>query len=458
MAMTLALRRRRAHMLLGAAAILALAAAPAGATTLEQALALTYASNPQLESARDELRQIDERVPAALSGYRPTVRVTGSTGVEHERNTVLGATETRTPTSASLELDQPLFRGGRTVAGVSEAENLVRAQRARLASVEQDVFLSTVEAFTNVARDAAVVQLTTNNEQVLARQLTASSDRFEVGEVTRTDVAQSESRVARATAQRVQAEGDLIAARAVYQEVVGEYPDALEAATAPADLPASEEETVAGSENSPDVIFTQFVERAAVDRVKVIIGELLPALALEGTLLRERDAGREGSESDSAALIARLTVPLYTSGSVDARVREAKARVFQRRDEIERQRRAAAQIATSSWQALETARARIVSFEAEVRAAAIAREGTEQEAIVGARTVLDILDAEQEYLDAQVNLVRAKRDEVVAAFRVLAAVGRLTAPQIGLPVEYYDAEQHYREVRGKLWGVGPAVE
>lgn len=434
------------------------AAGPVAATTLEQALALAYANNPNLESARAELRQVDERVPQARSGWLPRLFVKGRVGTVWENNSVVGSAETRTPRSASVAVEQPLFRGGRTVAGTDEAENLVLSQRARLASVEQAVLVQTVESFVNVARDEAVLELTANNEQVLGRQLDASNDRFEVGEITRTDVAQSESRLARATAQRVQAQGDLIASQAAYREVVGQYPDTLSEATVPGNLPASEEETVAGSAANPDVLSAEFAERAAVARVDVIFGELLPTLTLNGELRHDEDIGRDKSRSESASMIAELVIPLYQAGAEYSLVREAKERVAQRRQQLDAERRRAAQVATSSWQALETARARILSFQAEVDATGIAVEGVRQEASVGARTVLDILDAEQEYLVAQVSLVRARRDEVVAAFRVLAAVGRMTGDQIGLPVEYYDVERHYDEVRDKLWGVGPSIE
>jgi outer membrane protein/adhesin transport system outer membrane protein len=431
--------------------------APVAAETLEEALAATYTSNPTLQAARAELRATDELVPQALSGWRPTASINGEVGEEWEDSNISGD-ETRTPRSANLNITQPIYRGGRTVASTNQAESLVLAQREFLLGIEQDVLLQGVTAYMDVLRDEAVLQLNINNEQVLQRQLEAAQDRFTVGEITRTDVAQAESRLAGATAQRIAAEGQLISSRAIYRQVIGEMPGSL-VETAPAsNLPASEEETVAGSTSTPDVRAAEYAEQAAREGVDVVFGELLPQISLAGDLTTAEDVSTKNGQTDSAAIIARITIPLYQAGGVDSRVREAKQRVSQRRQDIETQRRFAAQTATTAWRALETARAQIQSFESQVRAGEIALEGVQQEAAVGSRTVLDILDAEQELLDARVSLVQAQRDEVVASYQVLSAVGRLTALELGLPVETYDVERYYHEVRDKWWGLGPAVE
>ncbi len=448
----------RLALVAGLAGAFAMEAPAAEQTKLVDALVLTYLNNPTLESARADVRATDERVPLALSGWRPTARINASLGVEHSNSSIIGKEQDTEPRRVALELVQPLFRGGRTVAGTREAENTVRAQRALLEAVEQNTLLNGVQVFIDVVRDQSVLELTKSNEQVLMRQLEASEDRFEVGEVTRTDVAQSQSRLARSTAQRIEAEGNLVTSRASYKEIVGEYPENLEPTMLPGDLPSSEEETIEMSLKNPAVVSAEYQELAARDRVDLVFGELMPSLSVTGSLSREEDTSREGSENESASLIAQLTVPLYQAGGVDARVREAKERVAQRRQDVEEQSRAVVQFATSAWRDLETARAQIVSFTSEVEATRIALEGTEQEALVGSRTILDILDAEQEYLTAQVNLVRAGRDEIFAAYQVLLAVGRLTAPAIGLPVEYYDVEKHYNQVRNKFIGIGPDLE
>lgn len=430
---------------------------PAAAESLEEALAAAYSNNPTLQAARAELRATDELVPQALAGWRPTAAINGQLGEEWEDSNLTGS-ETRTPRSAELQVNQPLYRGGRTVASTSAAENTVLAQRERLLGIEQDVLLQGVTAYMDVVREEAVLRLNINNEQVLMRQLEAARDRFEVGEITRTDVAQAESRLAGATAQRIAAEGLLAAARAIYRQVIGDTPGTLVQPSPAKDLPASEEETIAGSASVPNVRAAEYAERAARDGVDVVFGELLPTVSVTGALLTGEDISRKDVNSDSAAVIAQVTIPLYQAGGVTSRVREAKQRVSQRRQDIETQRRAAAQTATISWQALETARAQIESFEAQVRASEIALEGVQQEAAVGSRTVLDILDAEQELLNGRVSLVQARRDHVVASYRVVSAVGRLTALELALSVEAYDMERYYQEYRNTWWDLGPAIE
>ncbi len=435
------------------AALLAFAIPGAAvAQTLTEVLATTYATNPRLLAGRAELGATNELVPQALSGWRPTIAGTAGIG-ETWRDSDVGS-DTSTPRSVGVSVSQPVYRGGRTVAETRQAENFVLAQRARLVAVEQDVLLDTVTAYVDVLRDMAVLELTINNEQVLSRQLEASRDRFEVGEITRTDVAQSEARLARATSGRIAGEGDLTESRARFVEAVGEAPATLETPPIVTTLPASLEEAIETAvATNPDVIAVDYVERSARDGIDVVFGELLPSISLESRVEYEKDIATFIDNQTTANVEARLTVPLYQAGEVSSRVREAKKRASQRRLEMAQQRRRAAQFATTAWEALSTARAQITAFEANVRSAGIALEGVREEAQVGSRTVLDVLDAEQELLDARVNLVRAKRDEIVAGFQLLSAVGNLTARDLNLPVEYYDYQADYLEVRNKLWGV-----
>jgi outer membrane protein/adhesin transport system outer membrane protein len=436
-------------------------AGTAAADTLEEALIKAYLYNPTLEAARAELRATDELVPQALSGYRPTVSINGQIGAQDSE--VSGETPPvltdgfEAPGSVDLTVNQPVYRGGRTEASIDQAEALVRAQRFSLTSIEQDVLLNAITAYLDVLRDLAIVELNKNNEVVLARQLEATRDRFEFGEVTKTDVSQSESRLSQATAQRVAAEGQLEASRAVYRQFVGDSPGTLTWPQPPADLPADEPEARTMAETyNPDVIAAEYVEVAAAHGVKVVYGELLPQVSLIGTVESGTDIwDSTDGRTDSASVVAQVTIPLYQAGQTESRVREAKQRVVQRRDQIDAQRRAAAQFATDSWQALTTARAQIVAFRDQVAAAEVALDGVKQEQEVGYRTVLDVLDAEQELLTARVNLVTAEHDEVVAAFRLLAAVGRLTAQGLMLRVPYYDVEAYYGQVRNKSWGITP---
>ncbi|MEE8122945.1 MAG: TolC family outer membrane protein [Alphaproteobacteria bacterium] len=432
-----------------------LVAGTARAETLTEALARAYNNNPTLLAARAQLRATDEEVPQALSNWRPTVTLSGDIGREREDSSTGFASGVNytTPRTARATVSQPLFRGGRTIAEVRRAENEVRAERARLHSTEQDVLLSAVRAYMDVFRDAAVVALNVKNEQRLRRQLQAARDRFEVGEVTRTDVSQAQARLARATADRIQAEGDLISSRAVYRNIIGEVIGKPSSPSPLEGLPANEEEalSLAGAQN-PDVVTADFNEKAARDNIKEVGGELLPELNLRATVTASKDTRSPDSKRDSAEVMAVLTVPLYQAGSVYSRLREAKEVAGQRRLELDEARRNAREAATRAWESLQTERARVRSFEAEVRANEIALEGVQQEALVGSRTVLDVLDAEQELLDAQVNLVRSQRDETVAGFALKSAIGQLTARNLELPVKLYDFERNYRAVRDKWFG------
>ena len=425
------------------------------ALTLEEALSAAYEENPTLRAARAQLRGVNEQVPQALSDWRPDVTVSTSTAQTFV-DTDTGNEENFTnPADAQVILSQPLYRGGRTLAGTRRAENDVRAERERLKAVEQAVLLQGVTAYMDVWRDEAVLRLNINNEQVLRRQLEASQDRFSVGEITRTDVAQSEARLARATADRIQAEGDLTASQAIFREIVGLEPVSLERPPKVPGIPGAQDQVVteARSQN-PNVAAAEFAERSAQDEVRVRTGELLPTVSLEGSVSRSTNDLSDDADTTQAQVLAQVTVPIYQSGFVYSRIREAKQVSGQRRLEVDEARRRAEQEGISAWESLTTARAQIASFQSQVRSNEIALDGVRQENAVGARTILDILDAEQELLDSQVNLVRAERDEVVANYEVLGAVGRLTATDILLPVEIYDAEDDYEAVRDSWFGLG----
>jgi TolC family type I secretion outer membrane protein len=429
---------------------------PARGQSLDEALALAYEGNPTLKAARAELRAVDEGVPQEMSNWRPRVELNGDVGAESFENEFDEAPDesgSTTPWGVSLDVIQPLYRGGRTEAGVDRAENVVLAQRARLTDVEQTVLFDAATAYMDVWRDEATLRLNINNEKVLQEELAASRDRFEVGEITRTDVAQSESRLARATAERQQAEGDLASSRAVYEEIIGQAPGTLAAPKDLSGLPQSLDETVTlAIENNPDIVAAGFSRKASERAVRQVEGELYPEVGLQGSLSHREEEIGEDTETQRAAILAFVNIPLYQQGFVSSRVREAKQVDSQRRLEIDEARRSSERQAVSAWEVLDTARAQIRSFEAEVTSAEIALDGVRQENLVGARTTLDVLDAEQELLDAQVNLVSAERDHIVAGFAVLAAVGRLTAQDYGLAVTPYDPDKNYRAVRDQWYG------
>ena len=438
-----------------ALASIVICANPATATTLRDALSLAYDNNPTILAERARLRATDEGVPQALSNWRPTVTITADAAKERQDSTV-GTSEStvnRNPRGYAFTVTQNLYRGGRTTAATKRANDEVRANRARLAGTEQSVMLSAATAYVNVVRGQEVLKLNIHNEKVLQRQLEATQDRFRVGEVTRTDVAQAESRVTGTKAARISSEGDLVAARAVYKNVIGETPKELEAVEPLGDLPASEGEAVAlARKGNYAVIEADYDERAARRQVREIVGELLPLVTLTGNV-QER-YGTSGSDSDiqTSTITARVSIPIYQSGSVASRVREARQTAARLRNERNQAVRDAVEGATTAWEALATARAQIDSFESQINANTIALEGVQQEAMVGSRTVLDVLNAEQELLDARVDLVSAERDRFVATFELREAIGRLSAKSLGLPMTYYDPERHYRSVRGRWFG------
>ncbi|MBT3330456.1 MAG: TolC family outer membrane protein [Rhodospirillaceae bacterium] len=443
--------------LLGASVAVVALSIPTLATaeTLFEALASAYISNPTLQAARAAVRTTDEGVPQALSGWRPTVSVSGSAGVQSSETNASSTTTDQdlVPTTLSADISQSLYAGGQTVAGTSQAEANVQVARAQLAVVEQQVLLDGVTSFLDVLRDQATVQLTKNNETVLQRQLEATKDRFEVGEVTRTDVAQAEARLSGTVAERVNAEGALAISRGAYRQVFGAMPTTLQAAPPLPALPANVAEAIATAEaENPAILVNLQNEIAARHAVVVAKGNMLPTVDLAGRLRRTDEASIENSDTTSSSLIASVSIPLYQAGAVHSQIRQAKELLNQRRIEVEQSRRDVVQIASQSWDLMTTTRSQISARAEEIRANEIALEGVRQEAEVGSRTTLDVLDAEQELLNSRVTLVVAERDEYVAGYTLLAAIGRLTARHIGLPVEVYDPARHYQKVRNKWWG------
>ena len=424
------------------------------AESLEEALADAYAANPTLLAGRAYLRSVDEGVPQAISGWRPSLSASAQTGEsEIESSTASDRHQSRRPHLGSLTVSQSLYAGGQTMAAIRSAENTVVAQRASLLAAEQKVLLNAVSAYTSVYQAEAIVSLNIHNEQVLTRQLEATRDRFNVGEITRTDVHQAEARLARATADRIQAEGDLVSARAGYRNVIGKFPEKLTEPTALATLPGDVDEAIrVAVDKNPDVVSAEYSERAAQDDVVGVRGQLLPSVDLTGSASKSLNASGESTRVDTYSAKVTLSVPLYQSGSVYSKLRQARHTASRQRRLVEQARRDAVETATQAWEGLQTSRARIESLKAQIRAAEVALEGVQREAAVGSRTVLDVLNAEQELLDAKVNFVSAARNEVVARYTLKSAVGELTAKNLGLPVKIYDSENNLQKVRSKWFG------
>ena len=430
---------------------------PASAENLLEALAQTYETNPDLAAERAGLRATDEGVPQALSNWRPEVEVDASYGLRKRdrdfNSTAADIENTDQLQSISLGISQNLFRGFRTITESDRARNQVAAGRANLIDSEQTVLLEAVRAYVNVVRDRVILSLRENNVRVLEQERQATADRFEVGELTRTDVAQADSRLAQSVSDRTEAQGNLNTSTADYVEVVGTLPGDLVRPTLPAGLPATEQEAVQlAKTNNPGVVAQDFSERADRDNVDLVAGELLPTLTLDGELERNKDILGSDTVTTEQSVTLNLTVPLYQAGDVYSRVRAAKQSANQSLLELAEEERRAQEAARQSWADLQSASSRIVSGDAEVAAQEIAFEGVKQEAQVGSRTVLDVLDAEQELLNARVDLAIAQRDQIVAAYQLLEATGRLTAQDLGLPVALYDPTRNFREVEDKLFG------
>jgi outer membrane protein len=452
-----ALRGLSVASLVVAACLMSTSAAQA--VSLYEALATAYSSNPTLDAARAQLRATDEGVPQVLSEWRPTVLGTAQGGHEWDnQNKPLRLEQETNPRTYGVTVRQPIFDGFGTVAGTSEAENLVQAGRAQLSSTEQIVLLNAVTAYMNVVRDTAVLELNRNNEKVLQAQLEATQARYDVGELTRTDVAQAEASLQGAIASRIQAEGQLTASQAIYRQVIGDDPVDVTMPEQTPQLPSSRDESVVLSQGAPTVRAAQFQERAAKDDIDVQFSDLLPTVAIEGSYQRQQDLGTRDSEADVGSVIGQVTIPLYQAGAPDSRVRQSKQLYMQSKRLTDEALRAAEQEAVNAWTALQTAIAQARSFEEQERANLIALEGVRQEQEVGARTILDVLDAQQALLTSQVSLVSSQTDHVVAQFRLLAAGGALTAQNLSLNTEYYDPKQHYDAVRDKFIGTGSSVE
>lgn len=450
-------------VLMGGAACL-MVAQPAAAETLREAMALAYEGNPNLRAARAQLRAVDENVPIALSGWRPSLSVTGVASRNRNESEILsggtggGPVNTsgmtlRTQQTLNAQFTQPLFRGFRTVAGTSQAKNQVLAQRARLEATEAQVLLQVATAYLDVLQYQAVVDLQRNNVQVLTRQLEASNDRFRVGEITRTDVAQSEASLAASRATLVQAESSLQLARSAYLNVVGKAPEGLVQPELPGSLPPSLEEAITVSmAQNPLFLAADYSAKAADAAVTVVQGELLPSVNLNATYQRGWNTLADKSRNEQAIASAQVIVPLYQQGAEYARLRQAKHVSGQQRLLADQARLDARNTATSAWENYQSATASIEAYRAAISANEIALEGVRREAEVGSRTVLDVLNAEQAALIAQVNLVRAQRDQLVSAYQILSALGALTGADLALETRIYDPVAHYDDVKYQAFG------
>jgi outer membrane protein len=435
--------------------LFAIGSGPVVAESLKQALTGAYKNNPKLDAARATLRATDEEVPRAMSSYRPNISGSADMGIQTSNSSPGPSAGEVHPKGYSLSAVQPLFRGFRTMNNVSLAEATVRAGRESLRSAEAGVLLAAVTDYLDVVRDQALVRLRENNVGVLSKELKATQDRFKVGEVTRTDVAQAEASRATAVAALDLARANLKNSRANYERDVGRPPSNLvEPAVPERLLPKSTNEAlaVAGQEH-PDVVGALYREQAARINVDLIWGELLPSAQLEANYSKRFETSKQVDESETSSLVGRLNVPIYQGGEVHARVRQAKQTHVSRLQEVEQFRTQVNASTSTAWSNLQAIRARLASDKIAVQANQVALNGVREEEKVGQRTLLDVLNAEQALLNAQVALASDQHDLVIGAYTLLAAIGRLDSQTLALNSEVYDPEEHYFEIRRAWWGL-----
>ena len=439
-----------------------LAPLPSRAQSFDDALARAYLYNPQLGTERARLRETDEGVPRALSGWRPRVVIDGNAGGSLYQDSIDQAhdPEKRVPVTVNGTVTQPLYTGGRVSAQVGQAEALVRAQRAQLLATESAVLLAAAGAYLDVARDQRVVGLDRANVQVLERTLRAAEQSARAGEVTETDAAQARARLADGRATLAGAEAQLAASRAMFEQQVGTAPGALDLPRRRLDgLPASRDLAVAQAvADNPDVAAARENQEATRLGIDVARAGLYPTVSLEGRVSRLRDTDVQAlRQSDSIAeATVQFSVPLYQGGEISAQTRQAKEAAERTRLQRDQAQRQARQLAQSGWDVLAAAHERVRQQQASVAANEVAVRGITRQQSVGARTLIEVLNAQQELFTANVNLVSAEHDVMLGGLRLLSATGRLTAERLALPVPLYDPVRHYRAVRDRWGGATPS--
>jgi outer membrane protein len=466
----------------GAALVLAVLVAsvfgrPGCAETLEQALADAYLINPALNSERARLRATDEQVAIAKSGLRPNISWDADTNYVHQEagpdfspkggssastsgaGGPLNGDGTSHPHGYTFSLIQPLFEGFQNLNAVRQAKSIVRAGRESLRTIEQTVLLDAVTAYVNVVRDVATVRLRENNVKVLTEQLKETKDRFVVGEVTRTDVAQAEARRADALATLAVAQASLKQSNAAYEQIIGHPPGNL--VTPPSIkhlLPTTLDAAMTlGDGENPIILAAVYQEEASLYVVQQIMGQLLPTVTLGASFDDQFPASSMNSfdEIQTTTVVGRLHVPLYQGGGPSAEVRQAKETNNQLKKEVEDARLRVHADVVSQWGLLQSTGSEIASAQASVSANKVALTGVQEEFKVGQRTTLDVLNAQLELVTSQIGLVTALRDRVVAEYSLYAAIGRMDAQTLGLPVPYYDPIEHYDIVKNKWFGLRP---
>ncbi len=443
---------------LAVAAIVSAAPAIAETFTLNDALGVAYETNPILDAQRASLRAVDEQVAQANAGWRPSINGGGTYSIQRAVISGFGTISAH-PVQGQLTISEPLFRGGRTYAEIQRAKSLVRAGRAQLTAQEQTTLLNAVTAYMDVVRDMAIVSLRRSNVDVLTKQRDATKAEFNAGSLTRTDLAQSEARLAGAQAALIAAQGQLEISRANFEQVIGRPAETLEDQPILPRLPDTQDLALnLALKANPALLQAQANERAADYAVDDALGALAPTVSVAGQYQYSQGSlstfgGGFGNVNQVAAVVGQINVPIYQGGADEASVRQAKELHNQAKLNTvgaDRQVRSSVQ---SAWSTYVSADATIGSNVLQVTANESAFTGVKREQQVGGRTILDVLNAEQELLNAQVALVTARHNAIVSAYALLAASGHLTARDLGLKVRVYDPVEHYDEDHAKWFGL-----
>lgn len=419
---------------------------------LNEALESTYLSNPRIKAQRKLFENTGEGYNQALSGWLPTLSLNYNKG--RRRNRLDGDFTYFDLEDKQFNLDQPIFRGGETLYAMHQAEHNSEASAAQLISVTQEVLNQSITAYLDVVRDRLILDLSRDNEEVLKSQLASSEDRFSVGEATRTDVSQSQARLSRARSDAIQASGNVTIAEAAFERLIGSqpaksiaYPDSFP------DIPATLDEAVdIAQKSNPRIIAADFTEEAADDAVSVTKARLLPDVTLRGAVSRAEGSGFTGVNFDTDSLLLNVNVPLYQGGAQYSRVREAKTEKSRRRYELMETRNEVRQQTIQAWESYQTSNAVIDAQKDAITAAEVALDGVKQEQLYGSRTVLDVLDAEQELFVARINLMRSERNRMVSWYGLLAVLGQLSPENLGLEVVQYDQEETIDDIKHQFIG------
>ncbi len=446
------------------AVCLALSSSFATAETLFDVLAQTYQTSPVLQASQAYLRAVDERVGQAKSSWRPYIGAQGNaTYAEQRFKNYPGSDDfdyDNDMYDAGIVAQQNIFGGFKTVSAVDFAQTNVLLERENLRQTEQSVLLGAAVAAVDVIQTRALLDLQKNQEQVLNRHYKSYQKRFKVGDITKTDVAQSEARLKGATAARIEAEGNLETAVATYVSVVGQEPaKKIELNDLKVYLPDTLKQTISyAKENNPSLKAANLAVEAARYNISLQRGDLLPSVDVSagagyqwGQPIPQIDDNYDGHYWQVGA---RLSVPLYQGGGEYAKVREAKQLENQARIASVQVGRELTKNTTQAWETYQATKAAMDAIKAQIKASKMALDGVIREADVGSRTVLDVLDAEQEYLNYRVNLVSAERNMTVAALNLLSSMGKMTADSLNLKVDQYVADAYYNEVKSKLIGTG----